>query len=171
MSKRKTPATDLLVMPTPRRRRSSGMRIEEIPDGPKPQPSRILITPEHFQAQVVHGVKVLREPNELEEEEMKVLHRRKPKKSTSDMIRDTDTNSNFNAPSANPDVDKLENTGVIVVTDKDYLGALNIIVLHAMVDSHNVEIDHEQDMILDDRKLSIERRYKEKVVILHNLTA
>lgn len=49
-------ATEIVLRPTQRRTRSSGVRIEEIPDQPTPQQSRYLIDPIFLQAQAIPDV-------------------------------------------------------------------------------------------------------------------
>lgn len=64
-----------LVLPTQRRTRSSGVRIEEIGDRPKPQAIRVLIAPEYLQTQATINVPLVQESNEPEEVEICIVHR------------------------------------------------------------------------------------------------
>lgn len=46
----------------------------------------------------------------------------------------------------------------VVITDEEYCDVVNIIVLHAVVDSDNAEVDAEHRATSKDREISNERR-------------
>lgn len=72
------------------------------------------------------------------------MYRRKQKNSTTDKILDTDTNPDPGTSVSNPDTD--------VDIDKVYLDTLNLIVLTAVFDSHNAEVNEEEIILSEERE-------------------
>lgn len=69
--------------------------------------------------------------NEPEEEDIGIVHKGRPRNSSTVRFQDTGALPDSNIPAADSDADAF--------TGEEYLNVLNIIVPHAIVDSHNAE--------------------------------
>lgn len=88
-----------------------------------------MISPEHLQTHSAIYIPLVQETDKLEEVEI----RRKPRDSTTDKVQGTDAYPDLDTSASNPDAGAN--------TDKEYLIVSNIIILSAMVNSHNAEVD------------------------------